>query len=168
MNDSNFTIKGLKTWATYDGGGYQFNLYLDGKKFAWVHNDGNGGMISVECFDTTAPKVEINGWFDKENNIQHKFMATPNYAMLQNYVKTLPQWEGILGEMMDMDVELWVEKLLQDYEWEKKLVKAKKKGTTFRLNTDNLNEFRAISTLDVAKAIQYLDKKFGNQNYQLI
>ena len=42
-----FEIKGLKTWHTNDGGGYQFNLYIDGKKALWVHNDGNGGCTNI-------------------------------------------------------------------------------------------------------------------------
>ena len=38
-------IKGLKTWTTYDGGGYQFNLYRNNKKVAFVHEAGVGGEL---------------------------------------------------------------------------------------------------------------------------
>jgi hypothetical protein len=50
---------------------------------------------------------------------------------------------------------------------DKKLAKAKKKGTTFKLLTDGNGVFRTLNVLDVAKAKEYLDSKFPNQ-YQLI
>ena len=49
MNNSQFTIKNFKSWSSHDGGGYQFTLYVDGKKFAFVTNDGWGGPIDVKC-----------------------------------------------------------------------------------------------------------------------
>jgi len=165
MNNSNFTIKGLKTWASREGGGYQFNLYLDGKKFAWVHDDGNGGETDVTCFDEqSSEKVDcISTWDDKTI-----FQASPNYALLHNYVRSLPKWKGFDGkEEYTMTMGIWIGELLQAYEMEKKLAKAKKKGITFKLLTDGEGVFRTLNVLDLEKAKQYLDSKFPNQ-YQLI
>ena len=164
MNNSNFTIKGFKTWATYDGGGYQFTLHLDGKKFAFVHNDGNGGDVQVDCFDINEPKVEcLSTWDDKTI-----FKATPNYALLHNYVRSLPKWKGFDGkEEYTMTMGIWIDEIVNQYEMDKKLAKAKKKGTTFKLLTDGNGVFRTLNVLDVAKAKEYLDSKFPNQ-YQLI
>ena len=40
-----YTIKGLKTWNTHDGGGFQVSLYADGKRIAEVTQDGHGGPL---------------------------------------------------------------------------------------------------------------------------
>ncbi len=43
-----FDLKGLKTWNTNDGGGYQFTLTHKGKPVAEVTNDGHGGPVDVQ------------------------------------------------------------------------------------------------------------------------
>lgn len=162
MNNSNFTIKGFKTWSTHDGGGYQFTLYLDGKKFAFVHNDGNGGDVDVDCFDTKEPKVDcISTWDDKTI-----FKATPNYALLHNYVRSLPKIKHG-DEEYTMTMGIWIDEIVSQYEMSKRLEKAKKKGITFKLLTDGNDGFRALNTLDMVKAKAYLDAKFPNA-YQFI
>ena len=59
----NFQIKAFKDWATDDGGGYQFNLYLDGKKFAF-ENTFAYQLVSADtqvlCFD------DVKKYFDFE------------------------------------------------------------------------------------------------------
>jgi len=142
MKKELFTIKGLKTWSTDDGGGYQFNLYYDNKQFAWVHNDGNGGMIDVRIED---PQKE------KEFNA---------------FLLTLPKWE-LFDKLEHVTAEIFVDELVTDYEIAKKIAKAKKKGTTFKLLTDKNNMFRTLNVLDLEKAKQYLDQNFPN-NYILI
>jgi hypothetical protein len=54
-----FTAKGLKTWDTHDGGGYQFNLYYAGKKVAQVTNEGNGGdtQINWSCISYSGKTI---------------------------------------------------------------------------------------------------------------
>lgn len=137
---SQLQIKGLKTWSTNDGGGYQYNLYKDNKKIAFVHNDGNGGCLQIEWFDDNA-KQEIF-----------------------NHVSTLPDWKieehNISGKMT---IDLFLAEFLSDYEWQKKLAKHRKNGILFRFLTDSINSFRILKTLDVAKAVEYLDKKYPNK-----
>lgn len=48
MSEHYYGIKGLKTWATDDGGGYQCSVYRNGVKVAYIHNDGNGGPLDVD------------------------------------------------------------------------------------------------------------------------
>lgn len=43
-----FDIKGLKTWRSRDGGGYQYTLTHNGKAVATVTNDGNGGCTDID------------------------------------------------------------------------------------------------------------------------
>ena len=134
-----FDIKGFKTWSTHDGGGYQFNLYLDGKKFAFVHNDGNGGMIDIE-FDH--PK---------------------NEDIWDEYVASFGQWD-CLGSMIDHDTDIVVDKLVNDYEMDKR----RKKGILFRLVKDGESTYRTINTLDIDIAKTQLAKQFGADGFILI
>jgi hypothetical protein len=144
MEKQLFTIKNFKTWQTHDGGGYQFTLYYDGKKFAFVHNDGNGGWVEVNC----------------ENKEDQK--------LFDNYISNLPKWKcSIDGSDMDITNDIFMDDLVNEYELAKKLAKAKKKGTTFRLTTDKENMFRTLNVLDLSQAKQYLDSQFPN-NYTLI
>jgi hypothetical protein len=134
-----FDIKGFKTWSTHDGGGYQFNLYLDGKKFAFVHNDGNGGMIDIE-FDH--PK---------------------NEDIWDEYVASFGQWD-CLGSMIDHDTDIVVDKLVNEYE----MGKRRKKGILFRLVKDGESTYRTINTLDIDIAKTQLAKQFGADGFILI
>jgi hypothetical protein len=142
---NNFQIKAFKQWQTMDGGGYQFNLYLDNKKFAWVHNDGNGGMIDIDFAD---PK---------------------NQAIWNDFVKSLGQWKTSFGaidgvEWFDHDSETAIGILVEDYE----MSKNRKKGILFKLMTDWEGTFRIIKTHDMDLATKQLDKTFGKGNYELV
>ena len=149
----NFQIKGFKSWATDDGGGYQFNLYLDGKKFAWVHNDGNGGCIDIHFADANYPH-------------NHE---TPFAKIWFDHVKSLGQWHSPWGEIngtefFDHDTDTAIGILVEEYE----MSKHRKKGILFRLPTDSENAFRTIKTHDMDLAIEHLNKMFGKGKYEFI
>ena len=136
----NLTIKSLKTWYTPDGGGYHFNLYKDGKKIAFVFNEGNGGMVSI-TWDSCKEEV-------------------------MEYVKSLP--EITVGEYkIGMTIDILMENLVNDHQWDKKLARYRKSGILFRLLSDPENSFRTIKTLDLNVAKDFLDKKHPN-SYILI
>jgi len=138
-------IKGLKTWTTYDGGGYQFNLYRNNKKVAFVHEAGVGGCLDIDWSDVQAK------------------------ADIEAYVKTLPKIEmkdrpeGCEPVVLDASVDLFMEELVTAYEWEKKLSRYRKQNTLFRLLNDPEYSFRPLKTLDLTKAKEFLDKKYPNQ-----
>jgi len=141
----NFQIKAFKHWQTEDGGGYQFNLYLDGKKFAWVHNDGNGGGIDMTFADSDFKTI----WDD--------------------YVKSLGQWKSSWGaingqEFFDHSDDTAIGILVEEYE----MSKHRKKGILFRLTDDSENSFRTIKTQDMDLAVKHLDKTFGKGKYELV
>ena len=134
MEKQLFTIKNFKTWSTHDGGGSQFALYYDGKKFGNVHNDGNGGWVEVNLIDSE------------------------NEKQFNEFIKNLPKWKSSIdGSEMDMTSDIFMDELVNEYELAKKLAKAKKKGTTFRLTSDKENMFRTLNVLDLTKAKEYLD-----------
>ena len=149
----NFQIKAFKHWQTEDGGGYQFNLYLDGKKFAWVHNDGNGGCIDMN-------------FADGKHNMDHD---TPNGKIWDDYVKSLGQWKSKWGaingsEFFDHDTDTAIGILVEEYE----MSKHRKKGILFKLPVDGEGTFRTIKTHDMDLAVAQLDKTFGKGKYELV
>ena len=163
MTDANFTIKGFRSWETDEGGGYQFTLYLDGRTFAWVHEDGHGGGISITCFDNEdSPRVPcLSTWDDTTT-----FHASPDYALLHEHIRAQPKLtEG--GTVYTMTEDIWIGRLVDTYEFNKRLARAKKKGLTFRLLTDEPHEFRTIKTQDVCMATRQLDAKYPNA-YQFV
>ena len=142
---NSFQIKAFKDWQSREGGGYQFNLYLDNKKFAWVHNDGNGGMIDI---DFTDPK---------------------NQAIWDAHIKSLGQWKTKFGaingtEFFDHTSETAIDKLVEDYEMEKH----RKKGTLFRLKDDTGSSFRTLNVKDIEQAKQWLTKEYTADGFTLI
>jgi hypothetical protein len=136
-------IKGLKTWATHDGGGYQFNLYEAGKKVLFVHNDGNGGCIDLEPLDSGEFLQRLNAHCE----------SLPPRSM---------DYAGLPNTTIPIDAEIFLEELLTKYEQEKQIAKAKKKGIVFALHGKE-KQFYTLATLDMAKAIAYLEKNHPNQ-----
>ena len=147
-----FEIKAFKHWQTEDGGGYQFNLYHNKKKFAFVHNDGNGGMIDIRFADSDT------SW--KESQFK---------TIWHDYVKSLGQWKSSFGaingtEWFDHDTDTAIGILVEEYE----MAKHRKKGILFRLVNDSENTFRTIKTQDADLAVNQLDKMFGKGNYLFV
>ena len=138
----NLTIKGLKTWETNDGGGYQFTLYKDGKRCAFVHNDGNGGCLNYQ-------------WFDSDSE-----------GKIQDFIETLPDWESH-GHTGKMNLDIFIEDLVNEHEMSKKLARLRKKATLFRLLSDDKSVIRSVNTLDLEQAKRVLEKHHSN-NYQFI
>jgi len=160
ITDENFTIKGFKSWETDEGGGYQFTLYLDGRKFAWVHEDGNGGQINIAYFDKFAPVVfcqHVDGT---------SVLVSPDAKLLHEHVIAQPRFvDG--ANTYTMTEDIWIGRLVDTYEFHKRLARAKKKGLTFRLLTDEPSHFRTIKTQDVLMATRQLDAKYLH-NYQFV
>lgn len=162
----NYTIKNLKTWNTHDGGGYSCTLYCDGEKIALVLNEGVGGETQIMTLDVNSPKVEIDGYYDEENDRQFRHWVTPNYAKLDAFCKTLPKWD-CLGKMVHMEPSLYIEELISETQYQKKLTNAKKKGIVFKLKDYDKYTFGVLNTNSVVMAIKYLETNHKDQ-YQII
>lgn len=149
-----FEIKGLKEWQGRDGCGYQFNLWVNGKKFAWVHNEGNGGEIDFHPYDL------------KRMGGEHTFETSPSYKLLADHVASLLPYE-FNGKSYPQNIESFMAGLVEDHAFAKTLKRARKTGVPFRLLTDSPLEFSAVNTTDLVKAKEWLDKNYPN-NYQFL
>jgi hypothetical protein len=146
----NLTIKSLKTWIAREGYGYQYNLYEDGKKIAFVNNDGNGGQMDIDFADG-----KRRGW------------GSPIEARINAYIATLEAY-FYGGKFNEHNIETFLDEVLEAYESNKALVKAKKKGITFRLADDALSVIRTIITFDLEKAKNILDSTYKVGGYEFI
>lgn len=142
------TIKGLKTWQSRDGGGYQYTLYEGKKKVLFVHDEGRGGCLDLEPLD--------DGDFLKR---------------LRAYCETLPPqtltYEGLPPMTIKQDEETFLSDLLQEHEGRKQIERAKKKGICFRPTGEKENIFYTLRTLDLSVAKSYLDGKYP-QGYAIL
>ena len=56
-----YTLKGLKTWKSHDGGGWQAKLLANGKVIAEVTDEGNGGPLDWLFMPDTSDNVVAFG-----------------------------------------------------------------------------------------------------------
>lgn len=145
-NPLNLSVKGAKSWNTPDGGGYQFTLCRGGKSVAEVTEEGHGGMLWVRW---------IKGDEDTEKS-------------LHELCKTIPPVD-IEGIVLVVDTDLYLAELFENFEINRKLERARKKATPFRLVDDNEEAgFRTVNTPDVVQAEIFLKKKFGEGRYVIL
>lgn len=52
-NTMNYSVKSVKFFDTPDGGGFNCTLFQNGKKVAYVYDEGRGGSLFYDC---------LNGW----------------------------------------------------------------------------------------------------------
>lgn len=150
-NPLNLSVKGLKTWDTHDGGGYQFTLVQAGAAIARVTNEGNGGMLLIEAASKFGERV---------------------LTELRAFCATLPK-DTTYGEPIDISDEIYIEELVSDAEEQKRfnkiLVRAKKHSTCFTLKTDTEPlAFRTVKSLNAAGVCAMLDKKYGVGSYTVL
>ena len=69
--------------------------------------------------------------------------------------------------MHHVDPSLFIEELISETQYQKKLTNAKKRGIPFKLEGDDKFTFSVLNTLDQKVVINYLEKNHPNK-YQLI
>lgn len=147
-----FDIKGLKTWRSSDGGGYQYTLLHNGKPVATVTNDGNGGPTDIRWVSMT--------W---DGRIGVEFSATPaqvkkataQYALskaakdaIDSLVASLPPYHY---QGMDLTVDAgWVAEELVNFAQLRKDLRTK---TIFRFNGSEY-QIKAVYDTKVAAYIK--------------
>lgn len=108
-----YTVKGLRTWDTHEGGGFQVTLCRDGKPVAVVTNEGKGGAFRFE-WKAALPRATVHALGISDEPMQYE--GTEEEAALWSHVKLLPR-EPKFG--MRMDPDMFVEELVSDLEIER-------------------------------------------------
>lgn len=120
-------IKGLKTWQGRDGYGYQGDLYVNGRKALHFLDEGNGGAVWVDYFDASGQRSRRQ----PETGPGAEFLA---------YVAALPA--DAEGRKPSIDIVL--AGLADEHELSRRLVRACKSKTLFRVPGDAPAAYREI------------------------
>lgn len=98
-------LKNLKFHKGHDGDGFNADLYIRGKKVAHVYDDACGG------------EFEYNICRDNDGDFSRNRVL---FQELKDYIKTLPNVESkIFEDGLPMDMDLFIEELIQEIEKEK-------------------------------------------------
>ncbi len=132
-----YTVTKVRSFRGRDGYGFNTDLMKDGIKIAFVIDEGCGGCLHYEWADLMEKDA------------------------LNKHIKTLPKVKSPCGEMT-VDIDLFVSRLVDVYEAEKKLKRLCKTKTLFRLKTDNEGTYRVIARRFDAAVKEFLLKKYGD------
>ncbi len=142
------TFKGLRTWQTHDGGGYQGTLVVDGVAAAYVHDDGHGGCLTIEVGTTDAAK---RAW----DTFRAWALARPLDATL--FPDSLPDDDfGTTSR-----IEIAIGACLEDFEWARRVARLSKTKTLFRLPDDRPGEWRTLMLPDSDESRALVSKKYS-------
>lgn len=104
-------------FASHETDCFQATLWVDGKRFAFVWNDGQGGA----------------NYYDREANV-----SSLDFVKVQDYCKGLPP-RDFMGEPMGWDLDQVVWELLQDWRMTKDIKRLTKTKIAFmKPNDDHL------------------------------
>lgn len=128
------TVKGLSTWATDDGGGYQAVLCIDGRKVAVFTQDGRGGPLCWELED----RVRFWAWAEQ-------------YGVSEQQV--IP---------CDTPIDTAAAELVDAYEHARQLRRWCRTKTLFTLPGDEPGTFRTIKAPFSERAKAFILGKYPN------
>jgi hypothetical protein len=122
-------------WASEETTCMKAELWIRGKKAADVNNDGRGGGTNI--------------WFN-DQVLEKEFSAFCESQPPEEYM-----WKGE-KHSIKMTMEYFVDDLVEEYEYKKKLARALKKHLCFRLPTDPKNDFRQVNRPDSPEIRKWL------------
>lgn len=131
-----FEIKKFQSMRTDDGGGYSFDLYMDGKLAAFVCQEGNGGSTMVRWSDQKHGASELEKQFDAYVD------ALPAEALAAD----AQEWEKELypDGKIKVDADTFLAQLADEYELTKRFKRMCKSKTLFRLPEDGKEHYRTV------------------------
>lgn len=99
---------------------------------------------------------------DEDANFRYEWKDSNHEKELMDYVKTLPEADMPYGGgKFRYDLELYVARLVDDFEIENKLKEACKTMTLFRLKDDPSDRWRALGNKFDESVREYLKGKYG-------
>ena len=110
------TIKKLKLFQGMEGEGFNLDLYLDGKKIAFVMDDGHGGVYDYDFVSEAAAQQLAD--------IVNAMPPTP--AGDEEWAKKLYP-DGLIP----MNIDMVMDELINDHQHQKKLTKMRKTHILF-------------------------------------
>ncbi len=147
MKSNGYSVVVHKTIRGREGDGYECTLYHNGKKVCYIVDVADGGEADIYDEDPT------------------------EMVLLEAHLATLPErvfkWRGaddnIIESSYKMDIYLFIEELVNDYEEVKALKRICKTKTAFRLVDTPDGEVRTLSVPYDEAVKSHLKAKYGNK-----
>ncbi len=107
-----YEVRGIKTFKSEDGLGYNANLYCDGVKVAEVRDSANGQPLHIYWVDGDKKAIVHTVNYKDE---PHKYNGTPFEAALAAHCMTLPKYKGYKDEMYYTTPDIFIDHLVNDH-----------------------------------------------------
>ena len=122
------TIKKLKLFQGMEGEGFNLDLYLNGKKIAFVMDGGNGGVFN---YDFISPA------------------AATEFVSIVNAMPPIPikdqSWLDIYPDgLMPVTIDMAVDELINDHNKQKRIAKMKKTAVVFTTAACGSGDFMSV------------------------
>ena len=168
-----YTIKNVKKFRGMEGTGFNLNLLRDGKKVAFVMDEGCGAEPCFEWVDEAKPKVDVP-WLNFQQEPISILRCSPEEAALYESLRGQTiKMDNFRGGTITMavDPEMFVGDLFEKYENDKRFARLCKTKTLFRLKGDKEGEWRALTVHGVSFNKAAKDKiisKYGDQVEEIL
>jgi hypothetical protein len=142
-----YSVKNVKTGPSREwgpNGSYTCNLYNGSKKIAEVFEAGDGGCLDVRWLDRK----------QKEDFV--KFAESNTYVCEYD------------GTTETYSADLYIAKLVEDYETTKRTKRMCRTKTVVRWKGDEEGEFRTFKAKYSQKVKEAIEAKFGNQIVEIV
>ena len=122
------TIKKLKLFQGMEGEGFNLDLYLNGKKIAFVMDGGNGGVFN---YDFISPA------------------AATEFVGIVNAMPPIPiedeSWRDIYPDgLIPVTIDMAVDELINDHNKQKRIAKMKKTAIVFTTAACGKGDFMSV------------------------
>jgi len=139
-----YSVKGLRTFATPDGGGYNVDLYRDGVKVAHAFEGGFGGEVELQFVNPTESKK----FYDTIATLKYKFDG-------KEYTHSA---ETFIGELIEVIAEAQDAK-----KFEARIKRNCKKVIVVHYKEDGPESFRTFKIPYSAQSIAKVKELYGHK-----
>lgn len=171
MNAPVYTLSGLRTFSGMDFGGINATLRCNDKPVAFIIDDGNGGSMEIDFRNPgqspASCKAAANTWRDAEAAAMawalDWFNTSPEAAECRAFDEELNQkYPDTKRAKTGRDaLESWINTTVDAMQEKKRLDRAAKTKTLFRLPDDKPGEWRTLKIpYSDPRAAAYLSAKY--------
>ena len=139
-----YTVKAVKSFQGREGYGYECSLYRDGKKVGRVVDTANGGMVDF-------------------------YLNDGEEEILDAYCKTLPKWKSQFdGKMNDTDADMFIGRLVDEYENEKRFKRICRTKTVVKMTTDEDGSYSTFKCKFTPEIKQKIIERYGDKIVEFV
>lgn len=151
-----YSVIAVKAIRGHDGQGYSCTLTRNGKRVAYVLDDGWGGGLQIDWLDHNQKPVEFKFRDHKDEIATRK--GSPEEALFYEHLMTLPMIDGFDGKKMHTNTDIYIDELANTVLMEKKIASDLKKNVVAVVDGKVLN-WKVKAPHTVETVIAYVNKK---------